>query len=90
MTGFNGATRTKSSTASMVPRSCIANDEGSISGAIVEEFRFDFADQVVERLLSRTDSFVMEELADTVAEFPIRTEAFRMFADEAFVGFLIT
>jgi hypothetical protein len=66
----------------------VADTEGAISGRVVEEFRFDFADDVAVRLLSRDAGFVVEELADVVAEFPIRTEAFRMFADEAFAAYL--
>ena len=66
----------------------VANEESSISGAVVEDFRFDFADAVAVRLLSRDGGFVVEELADLVAEFPIRTEAFRMFMDEAVAAYL--
>jgi hypothetical protein len=32
----------------------VADTEGAISGAIVQEFRFDFADEVAVQLLSRT------------------------------------
>lgn len=69
----------------------VAGTESSISGAIVEEFRFDFADEVAGQLLSRTghtDDAARKELEATVAEFPIRTEDFRMFADEAFAAYL--
>jgi hypothetical protein len=47
----------------------VADTQGLITGAIVEE-----ADRAA--------------LEATVAEFPIRTEAFRMFADEAFAAYL--
>jgi len=43
---------------------------------------------VAGRLLSRDGGFVVEELANLVAEFPIRTEAFRMFTDEAVAAYL--
>jgi hypothetical protein len=68
----------------------VADTEGAISGAIVRDFKFDFADEVAGQLLSRTGHTKADraELEHTVAEFPIRTEAFRMFADEAFSAFL--
>ncbi|MGH3074163.1 MAG: hypothetical protein ACRDQC_04530 [Gaiellales bacterium] len=66
----------------------VADKDGAISGVIVEEFRFDFADTVAERLISRTGRFVLEELAGTVAEFPARTGAFRDFVDLAFRAYL--
>lgn len=68
----------------------VADTEGVISGEIVEEFRFDFADEVAGRLLTRAGRLegALDELAELVAEFPIRTEAFRMFADEAFAAYL--